>query len=125
MRNRALALAFVGVAAFGTGATMEQDPVKVAPDNYRVVFENERVRVLAFHGAPGAKWGVHAHPDAVVVSLSAYEVRNVVPGTEPRVRVAKPGDVAWIPARMHTGENVGGTDMDCVLVELKEPTAPR
>jgi quercetin dioxygenase-like cupin family protein len=98
-----------------------QDPIQIAPDNYRVVFENERVRVLAFHAAPGAKWALHAHPDAVVVSLNGYEVRNVVPGAMPTTRKTKRGDVAWIPARSHTGENIGGTDMDCILVELKEP----
>lgn len=96
-----------------------QDPVQVAPNNYKVVFENDRVRVLSFHDRPGEKWGLHAHPDMVVISLDAYKVRNVVPGTEPTVRETKKGDVAWIPAREHTGENVGDTDMDCILVELK------
>jgi quercetin dioxygenase-like cupin family protein len=101
-----------------------QDPIQVAPNNYKVVFENARVRVLAFHARPGEKWGLHAHPDAVVVSLDQYKVRNVVPGAEaePTVRETKRGDVAWIPARSHTGENIGETDMDCILVELKEPT---
>jgi hypothetical protein len=98
-----------------------QDPIQVAPNNYKVVFENARVRVLSFHARPGEKWGLHAHPDAVVVSLDQYKVRNVVPGAEPTVREAKRGDVAWIPARSHTGENIGETDMDCILVELKEP----
>ena len=100
---------------------MQDDPVRVAPNNYKVVFENDRVRVLSFHGDPGARWGLHAHPDAVVVSLDDYTVRNVVPGAEPTVRAAKRGDTAWIPARSHTGENIGTTPMDCVLVELKEP----
>lgn len=98
-----------------------QDPIQVAPDNYKVIFENARVRVLAFHASPGAKWALHAHPDSVLVSLDGYEVRNVVPGSKPATRKTKRGDVAWIPARSHTGENIGGTDMDCVLVELKEP----
>ena len=100
---------------------MSEDPIQVAPEYYRVVFENERVRVLAFHAGPGASWVLHAHPDAVVVSLNDYRVRNVVPGAEPTVREARWGDVAWIPARSHTGENVGDSEMDCVLIELKEP----
>jgi len=97
-----------------------QDPVQVAPNNYKVVFENARVRVLSFHAQPGEKWGLHAHPDAVVISLDQYKVRNVVPKASPTVRETKRGDVAWIPARSHTGENIGNTDMDCILVELKE-----
>ncbi len=101
---------------------MEQyDPIRVAPHNYTVVFENDRVRVLSFHGRPNEKWGLHAHPDAVVVSLSEYIVRNAIAGAEPTVRQGTPGDVTWSPAKLHTGENIGSTDMDCILVELKEP----
>jgi len=77
--------------------------------------------VLSFHADPTGTSGLHAHPDAVVISLNDYEVLNVVPGSEPSRRNAKRGDAAWIPARSHTGENIEGTDMDCVLVELKEP----
>ena len=115
----ALAITFNATAG-GTGAGSQQDPIQVAPNNYKVVFENERVRVLSFHAAPGEKWGLHAHPDAVVISMSAYKVRNVVPGADPVVRDAKTGNVLWIPARLHTGENAGSSDMDCILVELKE-----
>lgn len=107
------------VTASLVSGSAKDDPIVVAPNNYKVVFENDKVRVLSFHGKPGDKWGLHAHPDAVVVSLNEYTVRNVVPGNEPTERNAKRGDVLWIPARSHTGENVGGSDMDCVLVELK------
>jgi hypothetical protein len=46
--------------------------------------------------------------------------RFAVAGAEPTVRQAKAGDVTWSPAKKHTGENIGSTDMDCILVELKE-----
>ena len=98
---------------------METDPIEVARNHYRVVLENERVRVLAFRGQPGDSWGLHAHPDMVVVSLSNYVVRNIVPGSEPSVRQARHGEVAWISACSHIGENIGDTEMECVLVELK------
>jgi hypothetical protein len=121
MRLSSIGLAAIVFAVMALGATMQEDPIRVAPDNYRVVFENDRVRILSFHARPGEKWGLHAHPDAVVVSLDEYRVRNVVPGAGPTVRETKRGDVAWIPARSHTGENIGSTDMDCVIVEIKEP----
>ena len=98
---------------------MSKDPIEVAPELYRVVFENEQVRVLAFRGPSGVRWGLHSHPDMVVVSVNDYEVRNVVPGAAPTTRRRQRGDVSWIPARSHSGENVGGTAMECVLVELK------
>src|SRR4029453_18436263 len=102
-------------------SALAQDPIQVAPTNYKVVFENERVRVLAFHARPGEKWPLHDHPDAVVISLSEYKLRNVVPGEEPTIRESKRGGITWIPARSHTGENIGSTDMDSVIVELKQP----
>lgn len=104
-----------------SGALKQDDPTIVAAKNYKVILENEQVRVLSFHSAPGESWRLHAHPNAVVVSLDDYQVQNVIRGKEPSVRTAKRGDVLWIPARSHTGQNVGGTDMDCVLVELKTP----
>jgi beta-alanine degradation protein BauB len=97
------------------------DPVKAAPDHYKVIFENERVRVLSFHSSPGEKWPLHMHPDAVTVSLTDYKLRNVVPGTVATIVERKRGDAYWIPARSHTGENIGTTDMDSIIVELKEP----
>jgi len=112
-----LAVLALGASAAPPGA----DPTVVAARNYKVLFENERVRVLTFHAGPGERWALHSHPDAVVVSLDDFTVRNEVPGAAPTERKAKRGDAAWIPARSHTGENVGGSDMDCVLVELKEP----
>jgi len=99
------------------------DPTVVAPDNYTIAFENERVRVLRFHARPTERWNLHSHPNSVVVSLSAYQVRNAVPGIAPTVRNAKAGDVAWISALSHTGENSGDTDMECILVELKDSDA--
>ena len=47
----------------------------------------------------------------------------ILGGSSPTTRHAKRGDVAWVPERSHTGENTGSTDMDCVLVELKEPSS--
>ncbi len=107
----------------GEETDSQHDPLKVAGTYYKLVFENERVRVLSFHAPPGAKWALHAHPDSIVISMTDYKVKNMVPGSEPVTRDAKKGAVLWIPARSHTGENVGTTDMDCVLVELKESKA--
>lgn len=59
MRTRAVLLAAVlvscAVAAFG------QDPLKVAPDAYRLQFENEWVKVTRVHYGPRAKVPLHEH----------------------------------------------------------------
>jgi hypothetical protein len=68
------------------------------------VFENERARVLGFTTEPGQKWPLRAHPDSVAVSLSEYNVRDIIPGQAPTKRLSKLGDVRWIAATSHIGE---------------------
>jgi quercetin dioxygenase-like cupin family protein len=46
-----------------------QDPVKVAGSQYRLIAENEDVRLLAVDVAPGAKTVMHSHPDLMAVML--------------------------------------------------------
>jgi hypothetical protein len=40
-----------------------QDAVKVAPDHYKILKENKYVRVIENTLEPGAKDGLHVHPD--------------------------------------------------------------
>jgi hypothetical protein len=64
MHRSLLLLVFV---CFTTSAALAQDPVKVDPQHYKVIFENEQVRVLHIHYGPHEKSVMHSHPDAVVV----------------------------------------------------------
>ena len=45
---------------------MSEDAVKVAPNSYKSILENERVRVLEYRGKPGDKTAMHSHPDCRV-----------------------------------------------------------
>jgi hypothetical protein len=99
----------------------KKDALMVAPDVYRVAFENDRIRVLSFVTQPGQKWALHSHPDSLAVALSEYSVRNLAPGQAPTERHSRLGDVRWIPAAAHTGENMGTTEMRGLIVELKDP----
>lgn len=96
------------------------DPVDVNPDLYRVVFENERVRVLEYHDHPGDTAVVHAHPDSVMVTLSAFD-RRLTHGGQTREVHFDPFQVRWMDAQEHQGENIGATDTRTIFVELKEP----
>jgi beta-alanine degradation protein BauB len=107
------------------GEVWAQDPVKTDSDKYRVVFENERVRVLEYRDQPGDKTTMHTHPDFVVVSRSAFKRRLTLPGGKSGMREFKPGEVMWTDAQSHIGENIGDTDTDVVIIELKEPGQPQ
>jgi hypothetical protein len=51
---------------------MSHDPVVSNKDLYRVVMENDRVRVLAYADKPGDRTTPHRHPDSVMVTLSGF-----------------------------------------------------
>ena len=97
------------------------DPTISDPDKYTVVFENERVRVLEYRDAPGARTSPHDHPDSVMVTLSGFERRLGGATGETRDVTLAPAEVRWLDAQTHSGENIGDTPTHVVFVELKEP----
>lgn len=98
---------------------MEADPTTTDPDKYKVVFENDRVRVLEYRDRPGDRTSDHSHPDSVMVTLSSFE-RRLISGDK-AVEVSKePGEVNWLSAQTHAGENIGETETHVIFVELKE-----
>ena len=96
------------------------DPTATDPDKYSVVFENDRVRVLEYRDAPGGRTHPHDHPDSVMVTLSRFDRRLSVGGRTREVTL-EAGQVRWLDAQNHTGENVGDTETHVIFVELKEP----
>ena len=49
---------------------MAGDAVSVAPNLYKVLLENDKVRVLETRYGPGVKSEMHSHPDLVAVGLT-------------------------------------------------------
>jgi gluconolactonase len=108
----------VRLKTHGFGTTV-QDPVPVYPENYKVLLENERVRVLDFQLKKGAKENFHTHPAAVTYVLTPFKIRFTFPDGSTRIREAKAGDVFYGEALTHASENIGDTDAHGLLVELK------
>ena len=96
------------------------DPTVTDPEKYTVVFENDRVRVLEYHDRPGDKTHPHRHPDSVMYTLSSFQRRVSSGGRHADVGLAA-GQVRWVAAQEHVGENTGATDTHCLFIELKEP----
>jgi len=98
---------------------MSLDPVESNPDHYRVVYENDRVRVLQYTDRPGDRTTPHEHPDSVMYTLSAFR-RRLHQGDTHRDVEMPAGLTGWLPAQQHAGENIGDTDTQVLFVELKE-----
>lgn len=101
---------------------MADDPVASNPEHYRVVFENDRVRVLEYRDVPGDRTTPHAHPDSVMYTLSSFRRRLVAGDQEREVEMAA-GTTGWLPAQEHHGENIGDTPTHVLFVELKDDAA--
>lgn len=101
---------------------MSLDPVSSNPEHYKVVFENERVRVLEYTDQPGDRTTPHRHPDSVMYTLSSFR-RRLVSGANEREVALEAGAANWLPAQEHHGENIGDTPTHVLFVELKEPGA--
>jgi hypothetical protein len=43
-----------------------EDPTRTDPEKYKVIFENDRVRVLEYRDEPGEATRPHRHPDSVM-----------------------------------------------------------
>ena len=95
-----------------------QDPTVTDPDKYKTVFENDRVRVLEYRDEPGGETSPHDHPDSVMVTLSSFERRLKANGATRDVAL-EAGQVRWLDAQRHSGQNIGTTPTHAIFVELK------
>jgi quercetin dioxygenase-like cupin family protein len=96
------------------------DAVETDGDKYSVVLENERVRVLRYHDKPGDRTSQHAHPDYVLYAESPFKRCLTFPDGRTREVDVKAGSIAWMKGHVHIGENIGDTNTDVIIVELKE-----
>ena len=98
---------------------MTLDPVVTNPDLYKVLFENDQVRVLEYTDQPGDRTTPHEHPNSVMVTLSSFR-RRLYAGDEQRDVSINAEKASWLPAQQHAGHNIGDTPTHVVFVELKD-----
>jgi quercetin dioxygenase-like cupin family protein len=116
-------LALFAVLGTGASGSHAQDPVKLAPRNYRVAFENDKLRVLEYYSKPGlglCGHGRHFHPAHLVFALTPAKVKVTLPDGKTIIAANKPGEIFWEPAGTHTVENIGANDVRAYLVEPKD-----
>jgi beta-alanine degradation protein BauB len=98
---------------------MTLDPVVTNPNFYKVLFENDQVRVLEYTDQPGDRTTPHEHPNSVMVTLSSFR-RRLYAGDEQRDVSINAEKASWLPAQQHAGHNIGDTPTHVIFVELKE-----
>ncbi len=98
---------------------MTADPVHVAPDNYVLLEENDRVRVLEARFKPGDKTEMHSHPACVAIGITDGHYRFTHPDGESMEIELKAGEALFLEAVEHVTENIGSNETRGILVELK------
>ena len=98
----------------------DQDPLKLAPGIYSLLFENDQVRVCDIRFKSGDKIAMHSHPDHLLYILSPGTIKlSYADGTSKTVD-AQAGQVLWSKAESHVSENIGTTEVHALIVELKK-----
>jgi beta-alanine degradation protein BauB len=100
-----------------------QDAVQSQPQNYRVAFENDKLRVLDYNGRPGMGVcgdGMHSHPAHLTILLSTGKVRIKTPDGKVEVHGDVPvGAVFWSDGETHEVENISASNIRLLLIEFK------
>lgn len=102
------------------------DALKVAPNNYKLLFENSDVRVLDVHIPAHSREPTHSHPwPAVLYLMQRTPTRQITPQGATSAREVFPDGVRLIavpPQGPHSLENMGDVAMHFVRFEIKHGT---
>ena len=121
-----LFLLAIAAAVVAQAPSDEIDPVIESPDLYKVVLENDQVRVVEYAILPGQKDNWHTHPAKVSYILSGGLLKITPQVGEPFIVTEETGSASWFEAvGKHFGENVGSTPVRIVFVEIKQAESSR
>jgi len=110
----------IGMSVLAVVVAKAQDPVKVDPKHYKVLFNNEYVRILDVRQKPGEKSPMHSHPNHVIYSLTGATIKFTSSDGKTNTVTTKAGQVVWHNAETHTVENIGKTENHVLDIELKK-----
>jgi mannose-6-phosphate isomerase-like protein (cupin superfamily) len=96
------------------------DAINIAPQLHRVMYEDDKMRVLKVSVRPGDKAAMHWHPHNINYVLSAGTLRfNKPDGTTVDVQLAEGQITSSTAESLHAVENIGEGLVETIQVELK------
>ena len=98
---------------------MAEDAVKVAPHAYKVILENDRIRVLENRMKPGDKTAMHSHPAVVACAIHGGKFKLTAADGQSMEVELQDGQAMYLDATEHATENLGTTEGHVLLIELK------
>src|SRR5947209_7154764 len=112
-----------GALIAATSVAAAQDKPVTPPDSYRVVMENERVRMIEVHVKPHSKVNVDSAPgrERFLYMLSDGALILAPPGKTPYEFALHAGETAVFPAVSPVVENDTNSAVRALMVEIKQP----
>lgn len=102
------------------------DPVAVSATMYKVLLENEYVRVVEYQINPGERDNWHTHPAKASYVISGGSLRITTGDGESFIVDEETASASWFGSvGKHFAENVGTTPIQIVFVEVKAIAASK
>jgi Cupin domain. len=122
MYNRIALTVFIlfYIVIFSAVSLNAQDVTKVTPKNYKVLIDNEKVRVIDNMSNPGDKSSWHSHPDYLVYVIEGGTSKMTTKDGKSKTTEFKKGQTLWLDATTHETQNIGKTKIHLLLIELKK-----
>jgi quercetin dioxygenase-like cupin family protein len=96
------------------------DPVTIMPDKFKVLLENQYVRVVEYTLKPGEKDEWHTHPAKACYVVSGGKLKVHLENGEIKDFEDKAGTATWMDyVGIHFVENTGNTTVIIVYTEIK------
>lgn len=100
--------------------TTEIDVLVASPDKYKLLLENEHVRVIEYTLKPGEKDNPHTHPPKTSYVVSGGTFRVYPENEKPFDYLEVQGVSEWSDrTSKHYVENIGNTTITILLTEIK------
>ncbi|MBY0537116.1 MAG: hypothetical protein K2P88_14795 [Chitinophagaceae bacterium] len=99
---------------------LEIDAIKSSPDNFKLLLENEYVRVIEYSLKPGQKDIPHTHPAKSSYVVSGGKLKVYLDNGQTIIADEETGTASWRDyVGKHFVENIGSTTVTIILTEIK------
>jgi quercetin dioxygenase-like cupin family protein len=100
--------------------TSVPDVLVAANKAYKLLLENDQVRVMEVRLKPGETAPMHNHPNPHVVYVKSHSrLKLTFSDGKDNVVDLKAGQTLWLDAGPHEAQNAGDTEFDNLVIEVK------
>ncbi|MBI4228776.1 MAG: hypothetical protein HY693_03535 [Deltaproteobacteria bacterium] len=103
-----------------SGRVTAQDPLQVSPEIYKLILDNDQVRVIEYQAKPGQIDKMHSFPQRLAYTLTPVKLRIMAPDGSISQIEATEGDTYWLGPVTHSLENIGTTEAKMLIIEIKD-----